>query len=47
MWAVVGNEDLWDATTGKDALKVGDDLCCGSSAESSNLNVPRTVVDHE
>ena len=42
--AVVGNEDFRDAVTGKDALEVGDDLCCGSSAESSNLNVP---VDHE
>ena len=48
LWAVVGNDDLTDAMMGKDAFEVGDDLCCGSSsAELSNLNVPRIVVDHE
>ena len=44
--AVVGNEDFRDAMTGKDALEVGDDLCCGSSAELSNLNGILCVSNH-
>ena len=45
--AFVRNEDFRDAVMGKDALEVGDDLCCGSSAESHNLNVPQIVVNHK